>query len=79
MVENLGFTNWRDREEMETKEKRQALSQGSWQLLHAPNALPIRVSIFNSQPIFLSNPKKGEITMNGGEDPRRSEKDSQHS
>ena len=29
MVENLGFTNWRDREEMETKEKMQALSQGS--------------------------------------------------
>ena len=60
MVENLGFTNWRDREEKETKEKMQALSQGSWQLLHAPIAPPIRVSIFNSQPIFLSNPKKGE-------------------
>jgi len=29
MVENLGFTNRRDEEEMETKEKMQALSQGS--------------------------------------------------
>jgi len=36
MVENLGFTNKRDREEMETKENMEALSQGSWQLLHAP-------------------------------------------
>jgi len=45
---------------METKEKMQALSQSSWQALHAPIAPPIRVSISNSQPIFLSNPKKGE-------------------
>jgi len=29
MVENLRFINRRDREEMETKEKIQALSQGS--------------------------------------------------
>ena len=29
MVENLSFTNWREREEMETKEKMQAISQGS--------------------------------------------------
>jgi len=42
---------------METKEKMQALSQGSWQLLHAPIVPPIRVSISNSQPIFLSKGK----------------------
>jgi len=64
---------------METKEKMQALSQGSWQLLHAPIVPLIRVSISNSQPIFLSNPKNGKTTMNGGEDSRRSERDSQHS
>jgi len=29
MVENLCFTNWGDKEEMETKENMQALSQGS--------------------------------------------------
>jgi len=29
MVENLGFTNRRDKEEMENKEKMQALSKGS--------------------------------------------------
>jgi len=45
---------------METKEKMQALFQGSWQLLHVPIAPLIHVSISNSQPIFLSNPKKGE-------------------
>jgi len=64
MVENLG--NRRDMQEMETREKMQALSQGSWQLLHAPIAPPIHVSISNSQPIFLSNPNRGKTTMNGG-------------
>jgi len=29
MVENLGFTNRRDKEEIETKEKMQGFSQGS--------------------------------------------------
>jgi len=48
MVENLGFTNRRNKEEMETKENIQALFQGSWQLLHAPIVAPIRVSISNS-------------------------------
>jgi len=33
---------------METKEKMQALSQGSWQLLYAPIASPIHISISNS-------------------------------
>jgi len=60
MVENLGFTNRREREEMKTKEKMQALSQGSWQLLYAPIVPPIRISISNSQPIFLSYPKRGK-------------------
>jgi len=45
MVENLEFTNRRDREEMETKEKMQALFQDSWQLLQAPIVPPIRVYI----------------------------------
>jgi len=45
---------------MKTKENMQALSQGSWQLLHAPIVPLIRVSISNLQLIFLSNPKKGE-------------------
>jgi len=45
---------------METKEKMQALSQGSWQPLHARIAPPIRLYISQSQPIFLSNPKKGK-------------------
>jgi len=45
---------------METKGKIQALSQGSWQLLHAPIAPLIHISISNSKPIFLSNPKRGK-------------------
>jgi len=72
MVENLEFTNRREREEMKTKEKIQALSQDSWQLLHAPIVPLIHVSISNSQHIFLSHPKRGKTTMNGREDPRRS-------
>jgi len=45
MVENLGFTNRKDREEMETKETMQALFQGSWQPLYAPIMPPILFSI----------------------------------
>jgi len=45
---------------MEIKERMQALSQGSWQLLHAPIAPLIRISISNSQLIFLFNPKRGK-------------------
>jgi len=70
MVENLGFRNKIDKEEMKTKEKMQAFSQGFWQPFHAPLAPPICVSISKSQPIILSNPKRGKTTMNGGEDPR---------
>jgi len=60
MEENLGFTNKRDRKGIETKEKMQALSQGSWQPLLVPIARLICVSISQSQPIFLSNPKRGK-------------------
>jgi len=49
MVENLGFTNRRDKEEIETKEKMQALSQGSWHPLHAPIAPPNRVLLVSWQ------------------------------
>ena len=45
MVENLGFTNRRDKEDMKTKEKMQTISQDSWQSLYAPIVPPIRVSI----------------------------------
>jgi len=44
-VKNPGFTNRRVREEIETKEKMQALSQGFWQLLYDPIAPLNRVSI----------------------------------
>jgi len=67
MVENLGFTNRRKREEIETKEKMQALSQGSWQLLHAPCSMLhalfvslIRVSISNLHLSSSPTPKEGK-------------------
>jgi len=63
---------------METKEKMQALSQGSWQPLHAPIAPPICVSIPNHNPSSSPTPKGGKITMNGGEDPKRSVRASQN-
>jgi len=45
---------------MESKEKMQALSQGSWKMIHTPILPHIRISISNSRPIFLSNPKRGK-------------------
>jgi len=65
-------------EEMETKEKMQALSQGSWQLLHAPIVPTIRVFISKLQPIFFSILKRVKTTMNEGEDPMSSVRASQH-
>jgi len=50
---------------METKEKMQVLSQGSWQLIHTPIVPPIHVSISNLLLIFVSNPKRGKTKMNG--------------
>jgi len=73
------YRNRRDKEEIKTKEKMQAFSQGSWQLLHAPItppfASPSPIRNLSSSP----TPKKGKTTMNAGEDPRRSGRDSQHS
>jgi len=78
MVENLGFTNIRDREEMETKEKMQTLFQGSWQLLHAPIAPPLCINTSNSQILSLVNLKREKTPWMKTEDPRRSGRASQH-
>jgi len=76
MVENLGLTNIRNREVMETKENMQSLSQGSWQLFHVCLAFVSSSPICN--PSSSPTPKRWKTTMNGGEDPMRSGRAFQH-
>ena len=60
MVEDLGFTNRRDREEMETKEKMQALSQGSWQYYMLQLCLPFVSPSPIRNPSSSPTPKRGK-------------------